>query len=335
MFPFLVDAGFDPHVIFEPEIETRRPDVTGVAPLVKDSGFQIVVFQKVHGRSAEALAREISGGRTKTVYMVCDVVDIPMVEAADATIAVTNFLKSLYPPHLHHKIHVVHDGIERADAHKTSWSDSRGSPRRPLNAVLITSFNLDSLPLLRTTPDWLNISIVGRYPPENQPFQRLRTAMWSLAGQRSARERLAYLRFLADRRIQRIAWSPSRVYEAVRRADIGIIPVDTSNEEADEGGPPYWQVKSENRLTLMMSAGLPVIATPIPSYESVITHGENGLFARSLEDWRFHLEALRDPGYRRELGEQARASVMERYSMEQQARLLIAALRTVLPDAPG
>ena len=76
-----------------------------------------------------------------------------------------------------------------------------------------------------------------------------------------------------------------------------------------------------------VAVGLPVVATPIPSYEPVITHGVNGLFAGSAAEWKSQLEALRDPLLRSSLGEQARRSVVERYSMKDQARLLTAVLR--------
>ena len=328
MFPFLIRAGFDPHIVFEPEIDTRRPILEGLARRIQDERFQVIVFQKVHGQSVEALARQISGLGIKTVYLVCDIVDASMAEATHRTIAITQYLKSLYPAHLQDRIFVVHDGIERPDEHKTSWSNRRGSRRRPLRAVLVTSLRLECLPVLRRPPRWLEVSILGRYAPQ-RGIQRLKEVWWTLSDQ-GLGDRFQYARFLADRRIRRLAWTPARVYEVLKESDIGIIPIDTNNSLADEGGPLHWKVKSESRLTLIMSAGLPVVATPIPSYEPVITHGQNGLFARSLPDWKSQLESLRDPVYRRTLGEQARASVVEKYSMREQGRLLVAVFHSLL-----
>ena len=79
----------------------------------------------------------------------------------------------------------------------------------------------------------------------------------------------------------------------------------------------------------MMSVGLPVVASPIPSYEAVIQHGINGFLARSERDWATCLTALRDPVRRREMGLAARAFVSEKYSMEAQAAKLLAVLSNV------
>src|SRR5262245_11666393 len=121
MFPFLRAANFEPHILFEPVEPTETPDVSNLAEGVFREGFRIVVFQKVHGSSVSEFARRLSTLGIKSVYAVCDLVDLGMVAATDATIAVTDYLKSLYPPAYQLKIHVVHDGIEQADSRKTSW----------------------------------------------------------------------------------------------------------------------------------------------------------------------------------------------------------------------
>jgi glycosyltransferase involved in cell wall biosynthesis len=120
----------------------------------------------------------------------------------------------------------------------------------------------------------------------------------------------------------------------MRQADIGIIPIDASPAHEPGSNAPKWKVKSENRLTMKMCAGLPVVATPIPAYEPVIEQGHNGFLARSRRDWIQCLEALRDPDARREIGQRARESVLVRYSMDEQARRLIAVLEARLRSLP-
>lgn len=331
MFPYLRAAGFDPHIAFEPTHGTETPDVSGLLPRLLADGFRIVYFQKVHGPSVENLAQQLSAAGVKTVYGVCDLVDAGMAGATDVTIAITDYLRSLYPSVLQPRIRVVHDGIERPEVHKKDWGTGRGSWNRPLRAVLVTSSDLDHLPVLGTPPAWLRVSIVGRYPSAGQILQRLREARWKLAAKRDAREKLGYLQFLANRRINCLAWDPVGVYDAMLHADIGIIPIETPPERGPGSPPPFWKVKSENRLTMKMCMGLPVIATPIPSYEPVIEQGRNGFLARSQQEWSECLNALRDPAVRRAMGEQARRSVLHRYSMEEQARRLIAVLRDLVP----
>ncbi len=329
ILPFLRAANFDPHIVFEPQQDTETPDVSHLLPRLINEGFDIVFFQKVHGPSVENLAYQLSSKGVKTVYGVCDLVKIAMTSATDATVTVTEYLKSLYPPSLQSKVHVAHDGIERPEIHKAEWAGHYGSRTKPLNAVLVTSQSLDQLPVINKPPPWLKVTIVGRYPATGQTLQRLTEARWKLGAQKNFSERLAYLRFLANRRIERVKWEAVGVYEIMRNADIGIIPIDTWND-ADDNFPPSWKVKSENRLTMKMAVGLPVIATPIPAYEPVIKQGENGFLARSPQEWFESLDALRDPELRYKIGNRARESVLNRYSIEEQAQRLINVLRSVM-----
>ncbi|OWW19687.1 glycosyltransferase family protein [Noviherbaspirillum denitrificans] len=330
IFPYLRAENLEPHIVFEPEHATETPDVSHLATTLIKEGFQIVVFQKVHGPSVETLARRLSEAGIKTVYSVCDLINTTMADATDATLVVSEYLKSQYPTSLQSKIHIVHDGIEDPEVCKTSWSDHAGSRSRPLRAVLVTSVELDRLPHLEAPPEWLAVTIVGRYAAAGQVMQRFREARWNLARQQCFHDRLAYLRFLANRRIRCLAWSQATAYESMQNADIGILPIETVPAHLPGNVPPPWKLKSENRLTMKMCVGLPVIATPIPSYEPVIKQGVNGFFAQSYADWNKCLGALRDPALRRTMGERARESVRESYSMENQARRLITVLRELV-----
>jgi hypothetical protein len=324
MMPFLVASGIQPFVLFEPQQPNETPDLSGVAERAIEQGCDVVVLQKIHGPSAAQLARQLAAVGVRTIYLVCDIVDAEMALATDATVVVTDYLRSLYPAALQSRIHVVHDGIEQPLACKSDWGAREGSSGQPIRAVLVTSANLDRLPVLVHPPAWLRVRIVGRY---GSGFCRYREVWWSWTAL-GARERISYLRFLADRRIDCVPWDAQGVYREMLRADIGVIPVESSAVESDAREPEAYMVKSENRLTMKMSMGLPVIATAIPSYEAVIDQGANGFLARSKGDWAACLSALRDCGRRREMGLAARASVANRYSTDAQAAKLIRVLRT-------
>ena len=335
MLPYLRAGGFDPHIVFEPEKASDRPDVSGLAPRLIGEGFQVIVFQKVIGSSVEALAGQLRAAGIRTVFCVCDFIDEGMAAATDATVAVTDFLKSLYPPALQHKIHVVHDGIEHPEMFKAQASRRRGSLTDPLRAVLVTSVSYEHLPQIITPPRWLNVTIVGRYVPSEEVVKRVGQMRRKFLRYRDTRQRLAYLRFLADWTIRCAAWDPINVYRRMQDADVGIIPVDTIEPAPGSAETvPSWKVKSENRLSMKMCLGLPVVATPIPSYEPLIRQGENGFFARTRDEWIEHLDTLRDPVVRERIGQAARASVLQRYSMEEQARLLSNVLRSPLVTTP-
>lgn len=323
MLPFMRSAGLDPRILFDPPQESETPDLTGVAKRAVEAGCQVVVLQKVHGAGSVALARELAVAGVSTVYAVCDWIDLHMVEATDATVVVTEYLSSLCPATLLSRIHVVHDGIERPEVYKSDWGSGVGSPVHPLQSVLVTSAALDRLPVLGHPPPWLKVRVVGRYA---SGLRRWSETRWKWATMPPG-ARLEYLRFLINHRIECVPWDREGVYREMMKSDIAIIPVETSAGEPAPGVPPAWKLKSENRLTMKMSMGLPVIATPIPSYEAVIEHGVNGFLARTNRDWQACLAALRDPDRRREMGLAARASVARKFSMQEQAAKLIRVLQ--------
>lgn len=151
-----------------------------------------------------------------------------------------------------------------------------------------------------------------------------------MVGQAGWCAKVRYLDFLTSPRIQRVAWEADGVYDAMQQADVGIIPVET---DPARGALSRWQVKSENRLTMKMAMGLPVIATPIPAYEPVIRQGQNGFLAHNRAEWLSYLSALRDPGLRQSIGQQARQTALAAYSMERQAEKLISVLRGLISQS--
>lgn len=338
MLSFLEEAGIQTEIVFDPEIACEEPVLpSDLEDHICSAGCDVVVFQKVRGKSVGELADRLESRGVRCIYMVCDIVDEAMARRTTGTIVVTEFLRSLYPHELAQRIHVVHDGIERPQTFKSTARPVVATVENPLRAVLVTSAALESVPVLSHLPDWLELTIVAAYPSRSRRLDRFNWARWAFASKRLIRDRIELLKFLSHPRIRLEAWDPQGVYNHLLDADVGIIPIDTTHPfEADATTPPSWSVKSENRLTLKMSAALPVVATPIPSYVPVVEHGRNGFLANDLTDWFDALELLRDPSTREAIGHAARESVRERYSMQTQARLLIDALQyTVLQPGGG
>jgi hypothetical protein len=232
-----------------------------------------------------------------------------MVAATDATVVVTEFLRSLYARELQSKIFVVHDGIEN-DALLAS---NVGSRRSLPTALLVTARAMHTLPQVFRAPlDW-RLRIVGNFSPIYS--ERIRNAWRAMRDPLSGRWP-AKVKLALDPRISRIPWSLDTVGREVKSAQVGVIPIDTTDDQLAQGSDqPSWRVRSENRLTLFMGAGLPVIASEIPSYRDVLSHGHNGFFARTPSDWRRYFRALRNPALRVEIGARARASVLPRFSI--------------------
>ena len=322
----LAQAGFCSQPLYAPPQATETPSLDAAAAAILDSGCDIVVLQKVHGPSVEALVRRLSARGVRTVYMVCDRVDPALSALTDATVVVTDHLRALHPPALQPRVHVVHDGIEQPALHKAAGLAGRGSRWQPLPAVLVASSELTRVPVIGAPPPWLKLRVVARYA---SGWRRLQQIRWTW-GQLPPSQRAGFLRFLANPHIACVPWGAQSVYNELVRAEIGVIPIDTSQLRAGASGRPDWEVKSENRLTLQMAVGLPVVATPIPSYERVLQHGVTGYFARSRADWQQYLAALRDPMHRQAMGAAARATVLPPYSMAAQADKLAAVFRAVI-----
>jgi hypothetical protein len=331
LFPHLQVLEVEPRVIFDPPQAFLEPDMIGVAERAAENRCDAVVFQKIRGASVLRCVARLRELGIASIYCNCDLVDEAMVSAVDRTAAVTEYLRSWYAPSLQPSIDVVHDGIERPELHKLS--SPRGG-RTALQAAFVTSHEVYALPVVGVPPAPWHLGMVGNYPREAS--QRVRSLRWAIMREPGLRAALATLRTALHPRITRISWSIDGVYEKLLRADIGLIPVDTSYIGFNPDAPvPSWQLKSENRLTLMMALGLPVIATPIPSYQSVIENGLNGFLAITRRDWTRCFNELRDPALREEMGARARRSVIERYSPVLQAQKLLDCVHRALNHMRG
>jgi glycosyltransferase involved in cell wall biosynthesis len=102
-------------------------------------------------------------------------------------------------------------------------------------------------------------------------------------------------------------WHRDRVWHQLLRCDIAVLPFDESD---------WYRTKPNTRMTTLKALGLPIVASPIPSYLATLTHGRGCYFARDVEEWRAALLALADPARRREMGLAEREEILERYSVE-------------------
>ena len=333
VFDGLRQHGFEPEVLYAPATPHQTPDPGLHAADIARRGIRVVVFQKVHGPHVLRLAQELQAVGVATVYLVCDIVEPQMCAACTATVVVTEYLKSLYPKALQPRIHVVHDGIERPEVVATPRPIAP-SRSEPLRGVFVTSEDLVDLPGMVVPPPWMQVHCVGEYAPRSEWLARWRRTRWAVRVAISWQQRWNIARALACPRVKRVVWTPEGVYDELQRADVGLIPIDTDSVFRLALQPmPSWTLKSENRLTLMMCAGLPVVATPIPAYEALITPGVDGFLARSRGDWRRAFGALREPARRHEMAAAARARVLMPYSRQRQAEQLADVFAGVLPNA--
>jgi len=104
-----------------------------------------------------------------------------------------------------------------------------------------------------------------------------------------------------------VKWRLDEMPGNLAKMNLGIIP--TARDAAA-------RVKSNNRLTLFMAAGVPVIAGRIPAYQAVIREGVNGFHADTAGELRDALQRLREAGARTAIARQAHADASALFSDE-------------------
>lgn len=101
-------------------------------------------------------------------------------------------------------------------------------------------------------------------------------------------------------------WSELTVHQDILNCDIAFLPIPSGD----------WFVgKSSNRLAMMMALGMPIIASPIPSYSEIGENGRNVIFSKDRAEILKALEFLLDSSHRERLGTTAKADLGDRFSL--------------------
>lgn len=93
--------------------------------------------------------------------------------------------------------------------------------------------------------------------------------------------------------IEYVPWELSTCNDRIRECDVMIIPSRMTD---------YQMGKSVNRLALCWGLGVPVVASPLPSYDEYMAGFGAGASLITKQDWYAKLSVLVDPDWRNELG---------------------------------
>ena len=115
-------------------------------------------------------------------------------------------------------------------------------------------------------------------------------------------------------------WSYDTEVSLLQSLSVGLMPLPRDN---------WTRGKCALKALLYMAVGIPCLATPYGTITDIIVHGENGWFADTPEEWREALVVLRDPAFRKRLGEAARATVESRFSLTEASSRLLHTLETL------
>ena len=106
----------------------------------------------------------------------------------------------------------------------------------------------------------------------------------------------------------------SEIPGLISNFDISVMPLlDT---EFNRG-------KAGQKLVESMAMGIPVIASEVGENKYIVSHGEDGFLASTVEEWVESFRTLlHDPDLREKLGLRGCAKIDRRYSMSECGRLL-------------
>ena len=123
------------------------------------------------------------------------------------------------------------------------------------------------------------------------------------------------------------SWAWEREVEDLQDATIGVMPL--ADTEWARG-------KCALKLLQYLAVGLPAVASPVGVNADIIVNGENGLLARTEQEWYECLESLcRDPQLRARLGQAGRRTVETRYSLAVWGPRLVEVYRAFAEDEPN
>lgn len=118
-------------------------------------------------------------------------------------------------------------------------------------------------------------------------------------------------------------WNRKQVHRQLLDCDIAVLPSKSTL---------WYMAKPNTRMTMMKSLGLPIVASPIPAYTSLLKHGESCYFAYGLNDWIDALERLGDFEHRMAIGLADREHIVHIYGTEAIARRWHACFQRLLSD---
>ena len=139
-----------------------------------------------------------------------------------------------------------------------------------------------------------------------------------IAGDRGVLDRLP----LDGVDVRFVRWNPATEAIDIQDFDIGLMPL------TDDDWSRY---KCGLKLLQYMAVGVPGVASPVGVNAEIIESGKNGFLARTPEEWESSLSRLlADAQLRRDLGQAARKTVEDRYSIAANLPRWIAAVEETI-----
>lgn len=171
---------------------------------------------------------------------------------------------------------------------------------------------------VKKDPELVRIAYFSGTPSHNKDFATITLVLEKiLASHPEVRLVLAGPLDTEDRLNQRFAEQIERVpfasrpehFRNIAQVDINLAPLEIGN--------PFCESKSELKWFEAGIVGVPTVAAATRTFRDAITDGFDGYVAGTEMEWQEKLEKLiTDKGFRIAMGEQARQTVLEKYTTE-------------------
>jgi glycosyltransferase involved in cell wall biosynthesis len=121
--------------------------------------------------------------------------------------------------------------------------------------------------------------------------------------------------------VEKKTWVEAEEAADVASFDIGLAPLPDD---------PWSRGKCATKLLQGMAARVPCVAAPVGAHCDIVKEGENGFLASKPAEWAEKIARLaKDPALRDRLGDAARATVANEYSVQAHAPRLSALLKSL------
>jgi len=269
---------------FNTDIES---DLNSLKKRIIDEKITVVVFHKVFSLKTLELVKFCKNNKVKTVFANGDWNENPMNLAVDHVISGSPYTRDLIKNRYKVKnSHYIDDALE------TSEYPIRNNYHSG-NIIRLGWFgNFTKLEYTKDFIASLNLLDYKLHTISNAPC--------------------TYTTLKADYTMGAAtneSWNTQFLIEfLLKNIDIIVIPLDLKN-----GDLIKHYAKTANRITFALSLGIPVVATPIPTYQLIIKNGKNGYLATTPKEWKQALISLKDVSQRETIGKNSTSEIREKY----------------------
>ena len=312
MHEYLLKSGIDSEIISGPE--TMNTDFHFSKREIEEftnKEFDVILVQKIQsGRNFQFFLDICKKKNTKVIYIGIDRINLDFAISCDGIITVSEYIKNQIPKEYQKKVFKVFDGFEH-----DGELQKKHNKFKKLKLVFTSNIVFSKFPQIKHLPKNVSLKIIG--PPEKKIKKFAQKLSFNKKG-----------KIFSDTPydFEYILWNLNTVDKEILDCDVAVIPYP--DEILKEN---FIIRKSSNRLIMFMSYGLPVIVSPHPEYKKLIKQGENGFIANNHSEWIKYVEFLRDnPDKRKEIGQKARLTVIDKYSLKKQGDLYLNIIKKVL-----